>query len=162
MDEAKVNLKKCGACKELKALEHFQFSVGRFYSSCKPCHSKRVAAWRAKQDPIQLREKQRASAKRLKDKRKLTSKAKHLQRYNISVEQWATILAEQDFSCGICKKHYSSFDRSLAVDHDHITGKVRGLLCFSCNTGLGHFKDNTLALIQAVKYLKRVGQTNER
>jgi hypothetical protein len=61
-----------------------------------------------------------------------------------------------DGVCSICNGQ----SRSLAVDHDHATGVTRGLLCSSCNTGLGHFKDSVTNLKQAIKYLKR-DQKNE-
>jgi hypothetical protein len=56
--------------------------------------------------------------------------------------------------CKICKTHYSEFSKRLAVDHDHNTGKIRGLLCLYCNTGLGKFKDSTKLLNEAIKYLE--------
>ena len=43
------------------------------------------------------------------------------------------MLKKQNNCCAICKKHKSKFARSLAVDHDHSTGEIRGLLCFWCN-----------------------------
>ena len=42
----------------------------------------------------------------------------------------------------------------MAIDHDHATGKVRGLICYNCNIGLGHFKDSIDTLERAIEYLK--------
>ena len=47
--------------------------------------------------------------------------------------------------------------RRLAVDHDHKTGKIRGLLCISCNVGLGHFQDDVELLRSAILYLQEGG-----
>lgn len=47
----------------------------------------------------------------------------------------------------------SNFKKSLSIDHNHQTGKVRGLLCHHCNVGLGHFKDNIELLNSALDYL---------
>jgi hypothetical protein len=59
---------------------------------------------------------------------------KYLQRkYGITLKQYNKMLRDQKQSCAICKKHKSKFKRSLAVDHNHATGKVRSLLCFYCN-----------------------------
>ena len=46
----------------------------------------------------------------------------------------------QNGCCAVCGKHQSEFKRIFDVDHDHVTGKVRGLLCRSCNTGLGYYE----------------------
>lgn len=54
-------------------------------------------------------------------------------RYKITLEQWWNKFMEQDCCCAICKRHYSVFKMLLSVDHCHKTGKVRGLLCGSCN-----------------------------
>lgn len=73
--------------------------------------------------------------------------------YNISVELYEKMLLEQNNLCKICKKPSKS-GIQLAIDHDHTTGKVRGLLCTNCNIGLGFFKDNILILEETIRYLK--------
>lgn len=80
-------------------------------------------------------------------------------RYNLKVGQRAKLLSNQNGVCAICKigKYVSNKYTSkahLAVDHCHKTGQVRGLLCSSCNMGLGRFKDNIDFLENAIKYLK--------
>jgi hypothetical protein len=62
----------------------------------------------------------------------------------------------QEGRCYICRKKASGKGPSgqrLHIDHDPKTGKVRGLLCFSCNVGLGHFRHNPKLLLKAVRYL---------
>lgn len=56
--------------------------------------------------------------------------------------------------CAICGKPTEN-NRLLAVDHDHRTGAIRGLLCDSCNKGLGFFEEKTLLLKKAMMYLNR-------
>lgn len=56
--------------------------------------------------------------------------------------------------CAICLRHQSEFKKGFAVDHDHTTGRVRGLLCINCNKGLGNFYDNLDKLEAAKRYLK--------
>lgn len=65
------------------------------------------------------------------------------------------MLHNQGNKCKICETHESEFDKRLAVDHCHKTGKVRGLLCSSCNTSLGKFKDDPEILRRAINYLER-------
>lgn len=74
--------------------------------------------------------------------------------FNLSREEYNAILLEQEERCKICKKHVSEFTKELAVDHCHKTNKVRGLLCSSCNTGIGHFKDNVELMNEGIKYLQ--------
>jgi len=72
--------------------------------------------------------------------------------YGISPEIYDDLYSKQNGVCAICFK--SSGNRALAVDHDHVSGRVRGLLCGRCNTGLGNFLDNKTFLAQAIEYLK--------
>lgn len=73
--------------------------------------------------------------------------------YGISKTEWLEMLNVQNNSCKICNS--SSEDLGFFhTDHDHNTGKVRGLLCKNCNTVLGHAKDDIKILEEAIKYLK--------
>ncbi len=76
--------------------------------------------------------------------------------YGITIEDYEEMLASQEGKCAICgtttpwpKGKYQNF----CIDHDHESGKIRGLLCGSCNPGLGSFKDNPELLRKAARYL---------
>jgi hypothetical protein len=78
--------------------------------------------------------------------------------YGITVEQYAEMLAVQDGCCAICKRSESRTRGSraitLAVDHCHSSGSVRGLLCGRCNTAIGLLQDDVGVLRQAIEYLE--------
>ena len=93
-----------------------------------------------------------------KKETKSTKKAKHLKRhYNISLDQYNEILKDQNGVCAICYKGESRMlygkPTDLAVDHCHRTGKVRGLLCYSCNIGIGKLREDVTILSSALRYL---------
>lgn len=74
---------------------------------------------------------------------------------NIKYEE---MLTQQNGTCAICgSKLNSSRYTKMAVDHDHLTGQVRGLLCTQCNTALGLMKDSPHRLQAAINYLQRFG-----
>ena len=94
-------------------------------------------------------------------KRELSRQYKHIKKdrdlkaaYGISLEEYHQMLVKQDHRCKICLTHEKDVKRVLCVDHDHDTGKVRGLLCDTCNRSLGLLKDSIETLTRAVKYLK--------
>lgn len=64
------------------------------------------------------------------------------------------MLDAQQNKCAICGTDASEFNKAFAVDHCHTTGKVRGLLCWHCNTSIGKFKDDVLLLQRAIDYLQ--------
>ncbi len=72
--------------------------------------------------------------------------------YNLSVNQYNAMLDRQAGCCAICRRKCKS-NKRLAVDHDHDTGQVRGLLCAGCNTMLGHMDDSKEWLQAAIDYL---------
>src|SRR3990167_7430782 len=86
----------------------------------------------------------------------LKSKEYHLLRnYGISLSQYNSLRRKQKYSCAVCKRHESEFKISLAVDHDHKTGEIYGLLCYYCNRfRIGRNHDLLLANSIA-KYLKK-------
>lgn len=68
---------------------------------------------------------------------KRLARDKYLQKtYGISLVEYEIKRAEQNYSCAICGKHESVFKKSLHVDHNHKTSRVRGLLCYYCNRRL--------------------------
>ena len=75
-------------------------------------------------------------------------------KYSISPSMHLEMLHSQNYSCAICKKHKDDFDRNLSIDHNHITGKVRGLLCTKCNLVLGLLNDDKNIVENLLKYLE--------
>ncbi len=73
--------------------------------------------------------------------------------YNITIDQYNEMFIKQNESCLGCKQHRSLLKRDLCVDHCHVTGKIRGLLCDSCNKALGLIKDNKDTLLNLITYL---------
>jgi hypothetical protein len=76
--------------------------------------------------------------------------------YGLSLEAYNQLRREQGYRCAICNRHEDEINHNsqkLVVDHDHETGKVRGLICHKCNAGLGAFKDSPELLESAKQYL---------
>lgn len=71
----------------------------------------------------------------------------------ISDEDYQALLVYQDGRCAVCNKQSRPFDKSLAVDHDHLSGEIRGLLCGACNYALGWLHEDTTWLDSAARYL---------
>jgi hypothetical protein len=74
--------------------------------------------------------------------------------YGISKKQFTELLEFQGGGCAICAKPIEKLRRRMNIDHDHKTGKVRGILCSGCNTGLGHLGDTVDGLKKALYYLE--------
>ncbi len=96
----------------------------------------------------------RRGAERAKtDKGKRSNKDFLLRRhYGITLNQRDELLKSQGNVCAICKKGFIK-ERHKHVDHDHLTGKIRGILCHGCNIGIGGFKESQSAMLAAVEYL---------
>lgn len=78
-------------------------------------------------------------------------------KFGIDPEQYSQMIEDQHNQCSICG--YSPLDNArktakLYVDHNHTTGKIRGLLCMNCNAALGHFREDLTILKKAVNYLE--------
>ena len=89
---------------------------------------------------------------------KITDHEACVRAYGITSETYRIMLENQEYKCAICKIHADDYylisKRRLAVDHCHKTGKVRAILCSSCNNGLGRFKDNPILLLEAHAYIR--------
>jgi hypothetical protein len=92
--------------------------------------------------------------------RRRRSKAQDLKKlYGMTLDDYDIMLEDQAGVCAICgreERAKSAIDdatKDLAVDHNHTTGKIRGLLCSSCNRGLGYFGDDINRLNAAINYM---------
>jgi hypothetical protein len=134
-------MKKCSNCKEIKKLDEYSLSkLGKFgvYHYCKVCHSKY-------RKPKYIYKKSKCRDAQLKSK------------YNLTELELNKMFIAQDQKCVICKKQYNSASRhgGLYIDHCHKSGKVRGLLCPTCNGLLGMCFDNINILESSILYLKQ-------
>ena len=81
-----------------------------------------------------------------------------LKNYGIAVDDYDKMFKKQNGVCAICGKPETKISRSgvrrLSIDHNHKTGKIRGLLCCKCNIGIGSFLESVEFLLKAIKYLK--------
>jgi hypothetical protein len=128
--------------------------AGRPVGRCKECVALRNKAYRlANPDKLKIYEKNRQCPKRKEVNRRAGLKRK----YGITPEEYDKMREDQNYSCAICgmneEEHKVSRWGNLCVDHNHITGKVRKLLCAPCNKGLGCFKDNSDLIKKAAEYL---------
>lgn len=130
--------KKCGG--EFPATtQYFTKSDGYL---CSPCNSCRNADRRRRvsENP----EKYRKSYRKQSVKRT----------YGLSNEEFERLVENCKNCCMICGRHSSEQEKELHVDHCHKTGKVRGLLCSRCNTGIGMLGDNADSVKRALEYLE--------
>lgn len=134
--------KRCPACKETKPLAEF-YSGGKG-TYCKPCTKADVLRW-VRENPERFRRTQRRSMLKRK--------------YGMTEDDYDAMLAAQGGCCPICNATLAEV--VVNVDHDHGTGRVRGILCDRCNRTLGLFGDDPARLRSAAAYLRKSGQTDQ-
>jgi hypothetical protein len=103
-----------------------------------------------------------AQSQRISARKRATPKSKikkNMRKYDLTPEDYDRMFEEQGGLCAICAKTETATRngklKRLGVDHDHHTGRVRGLLCQSCNTGIGLFKDNLIIILHAARYIEQ-------
>lgn len=128
--------KSCGCAKTARADHLREMAFERKLAAAMDSPTRRVSA------PPPVAPRTGVTAKQVNSYKKV---------YGLTPEEWANLVAAQSGRCAICGTSMSV--RPLVVDHNHATGKVRGLLCRKCNSGLGMFDDEIATLAKAVKYL---------
>jgi Recombination endonuclease VII len=86
---------------------------------------------------------------------KQRSEAKLKSKYGITLAQYEQMLEDQHHACACCGTTEIPPKGYWHIDHCHVSGKVRGILCHHCNLGLGHFRDNCATLRTAIAYLEK-------
>lgn len=140
----------CTKCRQRKALEEFPTSRAHprgHFPWCKLCNVAHVAAWR-KANPEKYRETS-ARARRQRTDAGLNRDARLKAVYGMTVADYERMYAEQGGACLICGTEAERLD----IDHCHKTKKVRGLLCHTCNVGIGFLRDDPGLLLNAASYL---------
>ena len=127
--------KYCPSCKQVLPIEDFvrnRSTKSGFGSYCRPCQAAKAAE----------------SIKRVHG----SGRHYHLKhRYGLGADEVLAMLEEQGSLCLVCRRQMTV--ETAHVDHDHVTGNVRGLLCFGCNGGMGQFADDPQVLVRAARYL---------
>jgi hypothetical protein len=123
-------------------------------ANCRKAGPEYNRAWR-----LAHRERHTAQVREWQAQNKLRMFDAHLKRtYGITVADFNRMLAEQGGGCGICGTRVGGSKNQgvrLHVDHDHETGEARGLLCGTCNRGIGQLGDDLERVLAAVRYLQR-------
>jgi hypothetical protein len=139
-------MKMCTVCKVAKPFEDFydgykakkqrDITNKKYpHSRCKDCDHARVKVYH-KNNRAKVTKQQLISHRR--------------REYGLTEEEYNNMVLSQNNMCAICNK---PSDRTLHIDHDHVTGKVRGLLCFNCNLGIGLLQEDLVVLNRAIEYL---------
>lgn len=150
--------KRCYHCKQW--LEYSEFGPHRGHkdgldSKCRPCNRKAAAEYKRRTDSPEKRERHNAYIRAWRGQ----LRAKHPHRigdylrkckYGIPHGTYEAMQEAQSGRCGICHRKP---DVPLGVDHEHTTGRIRGLLCGQCNRGIGIFEDDVRLLKRAIAYL---------
>ena len=133
-------MKTCSRCSETKPWGQFpkdRSTKTGYHGYCRACNIEKTQSDFSRLTPEQ---------------RSLYNFRSQLRKYGLTPESYSQLLGKQGGVCAICSKQEKN--KRLAVDHDHKSGKVRGLLCGQRNTGLGKFYDNVDTLSKAILYLQ--------
>jgi hypothetical protein len=165
-------MRTCKDCNQSLPLTSFYFNnkthkktgevTTHYYTRCKQCSKNHVSKLPSRQQEYRnsyLKGWRESNADKIYD----VQRTAHLMRtYGITNDEYVAMREAQDFRCAICgasEEDVTSVGKhshtKLYVDHDHTTGKVRGLLCQSCNTLLGKANDDISLLSKSIQYLER-------
>jgi len=155
-------MKQCTKCKEIKDLSYFgkdRYKKDNKKSICKKCY-KVYDKKRYDSDIVGQRERVKKYRESLTQEQKyLTNRNTKLKRaYGLSHEQVEEMKRLQDYRCYTCGRlEIEAGSKGLVVDHNHTTGKIRKLLCSSCNTALGLLDENPKIFSSFIKYIEEHG-----
>ncbi len=150
-------MKTCTKCQKPYPLEDFHNDKNAKdgkRSQCRHCVLAANRAWQAK-DPERARAAWRKSFLKNYDTKK--RRLKVIESYGLTEKQYETLRQIKPGCCHICEKPFGAREN---IDHCHETGKVRGLLCFRCNTAIGSFDDNVKVMKRAIEYVEQQGFFN--
>ena len=130
--------RKCTSCLVVKPVSEFHHRTRRGGAPIPRCKDCTAAYMRARTQTDAFREQ------------------RYQKKYGVTLAWYEETLAAQGGVCAICQRPETGAGRSerLNIDHCHTTGKARGLLCFHCNSAIGHLQDNTEWMARAITYVQ--------
>lgn len=157
---------KCGMQKPLDEFHRYRANHG-VRGVCKLCTKEYDRQWYAKNKVKSLArsrkwqsenrerwlQQKKIWARNNPEKIQLQRKRRLVRQYGLTLEQYQAVLEFQNERCAICGRARAEFDRQLAIDHDSVTGEIRGALCTACNLGLGTLGDSSECIQRALSYL---------
>lgn len=150
-----TNYKKCSKCKEI-----FEANLINFHKDSAKKDGLNIYCKKCMRRVCRIYNKKKYKENPLKN-----HKDNIMRLYGITYEKYLELLEKQNHRCGICgltleqtpiNNRWKSPNKHFSIDHCHKTKKIRGLLCISCNHGLGKFYHNPFMLIKAIQYLKKI------
>ena len=153
-------VKMCVVCGGIKQPEEFykdsRMKAG-LSSECKECKRTRALAYRKGEHEPRGKKKSKHGIDDSKAIRKINNASSNMRiTFGIDQKAYDEQLKAQNGVCAICGENPES-SRRLSIDHCHTSGVLRGILCHSCNVGLGFFSDDVEKLKKAITYLQGNG-----
>lgn len=151
-----MDTKECSKCGETKIKAEFyknNRSPDGLMRRCRECSNEANKEWhRTNREKVNERAKKwrRANPEKVKEKKRRFN-------YKIEPHEFNQMLEDQRFKCPICVNDLDMENGKYATDHNHDTGVTRGILCPSCNLGIGNLKDSPTILRAALDYLETKG-----
>lgn len=163
--------KKCFLTKEIEEFPRDATKKDGYAHACKICKKEQHTKWldinreaynkKRREDPKVKKENRERRNQYVKNKVATNPnyiREQNLQKdFGLSIKDFEDLLLVQNNKCWICNIDHELYrhieGKRFAVDHDHKTGKIRGLLCHKCNTSLGKFQDSVEMLQKAIDYL---------
>lgn len=151
---AEPRTKRCSRCGRTLPLTAFYKNRSRrdgvctYCIECKGQYSRELYA----KDPYKF-DRQRTAYRASEHGKTRKRRSLFMRKYNLTLEQHKQLYLDQNGCCALCGDS-TSYDK-IDTDHSHQTGKVRGLLCHRCNTGIGFLGDTFEGVMRAAEYLRR-------
>lgn len=148
--------KECKTCKRILPISEFhtaKTTADRHSAHCKNCVLDRWKNWYTNDIELKrIKNTTRNHEYNKTDKGQENALRKRIGQYGLTLEEYAALIERSKGCCELCGE-----EDAYAIDHDHSTGLVRGLLCNPCNIALGTFKDDRSRLVKAIQYLDTFG-----
>jgi len=150
-------MKKCASCQCELSFDEFHRDKNRRDGRspyCKDCvRNYQRSRGHAERARYSQRERRASNPELVRTKARIDARNRRLRLLGISERDFETIIGRQGSRCWICRRNRQPFPHDLVVDHDHVTGEVRGALCRSCNSAIGLLGDDATLLQRAIEYL---------